>query len=68
MSTGDLARFGDLVIGDVALRDELLSTTDHDRFVALVVRRAGEAGLNVAAIDVEEGLWARRSAWRRRWI
>lgn len=68
MSKGDLARFGDLVIGDLELRDDLLSTTDHHRFVALVVRRAGEAGFDVTAIDVEDGLRARRSAWRGRWI
>ena len=68
MPAWDLARFGELVIDDVELRDELLSTTDHDRFVALVVRRAGEAGLDVAAIDVEEGLRVRRSVWRGRGI
>ena len=68
MSTGDLGRFGELVIAHVELRDELLSTTDHDDFVVLVVRRAGEAGLEVGAIDVEEGLRARRSAWRGRGI
>ena len=66
MSTRDLDEFGEHVVGDVELTRELLSTTDHDRFVALVVQRAGEAGFQVDAIDVEEGLRTRRSAWRRR--
>jgi hypothetical protein len=63
-----LADFGELVIGDAELRHELLSAGDHDRFVALVVRRARDAGFDVGPDDVEQGLRARRRAWGRGWI
>ena len=68
MSEEALARFGQLVIVDARLRGELLSTTDPDRFVVLVVGRAREAGLDVGADDVEEGLRASRRAWWERWL
>ncbi|HUR23843.1 MAG TPA: Nif11-like leader peptide family natural product precursor [Acidimicrobiales bacterium] len=68
MSAEALIRFGELVIVDAELRHELLSTTDQDRFVALVVRRAREAGWDVDADDVQAGLRARRTTWWERWI
>lgn len=68
VSAEALIHFGELVIVDAELRHELLSTTDPDRFVAVVVRRAREAGWDVGADDVLEGLRARRTAWWERWI
>jgi hypothetical protein len=68
VSAEALGRFGQLVVVDPRLRHELVSVTDHDEFVAVVVARAREAGLDVSADDVEEGLRARRVAWREQWI
>lgn len=68
MTTEGLAAFADLVIGDAALRHELLGTDGREQFVNLVVQLAEAAGLEVEPHDVEEGLRARRRAWQERWM
>ena len=67
MSAAGLAAFGELVVADATLRQELLAAAGRERFVALVVDRARAAGCAVEPGDVEEGLRARRRAWPERW-
>jgi hypothetical protein len=56
------------VVVDPALLRELLAADGRDGFVALVVRRAVDAGWAVTADDVEDALRARRQEWRSRWL
>ena len=68
MSAEALAAFAQVVVADVELQRELVATGDHHAFVALVVRRAGEAGCDVSPADVEQELRDSRRAWLARWI
>lgn len=68
MSAEALAEFGRLVVVDRALQAQLLDARDRDRFVALVVKLSRDAGWDVTAGDVEDGLRASLRGWRARWI
>lgn len=64
----NLERFGQLVLADRKLHDELRATADEQTFVALAVRLGAERGCDFTAAVVEAALRERRRAWLERWL
>jgi hypothetical protein len=61
-------RFRLLVFDDESLQRELSELSEHDLFVAQVVKLARDRGLSVHEADVEEALSDARREWLERWI
>ena len=64
----NLERFGELVLADRELHDQLRATADEKAFVALAIRLGAERGFDFTAVDVEAALRERRRAWVERWL
>ena len=64
----NLERFGQLVLAERELHDQLRATTDEKAFVALAVRLAAERGFEFTAAVVETALREHRRAWLERWL
>ena len=63
----NLERFGDLVLSDPKLHDQLRAARPED-FAALAVRLGAERGCVFNATVVAEALRERRRAWLERWL
>ena len=64
----NLERFGQLVLAERELHDQLRTATDEKAFVALAVRVAAERGFDFTAVVVETALREQRRAWLERWL
>jgi len=64
----NLERFGDLVLADRELHDQLRAAADEAAFVALAVRLGSERGCLFTARVVREALEEKRRAWLERWL
>jgi len=64
----NLERFGELVLADPALHDQLRAAASQEAFIALTIRLGAEIGCRFSAPAVESALRARRRAWVERWI
>ena len=64
----NLERFGELVLADRALHEQLRATRDVETFAALAVQLGAERGCVFTAEVVRKALSERRRAWLERWI
>ncbi|HMG04740.1 MAG TPA: Nif11-like leader peptide family natural product precursor [Chthoniobacterales bacterium] len=63
----NLERFGDLVLADPKLHDQLRAATPED-FAALAVRLGAERACYFSAPVVVDALLEQRRAWLERWF
>lgn len=68
MSQNDLERFRQLVDGDPALQEALLSVSDHEAFLDLVIKLGHKRECMLSAEDVQSALIAGRRSWLERLI
>jgi len=64
----NLERFGELVLADTELHDQLRATANEAAFVALAVRLGAERGCHFTASVVEGVVSEQRRAWLERWL
>jgi hypothetical protein len=64
----NLERFGQLVLADRKLHDQLRAAPDEKAFVALAVQLGAERGCDFTAAAVEAALREHRRAWLERWL
>lgn len=64
----NLERFGELVLADRELHDQLRAASDEAAFVSLVVRFGEERGCVFTAATVQAALNQKRRAWLERWV
>jgi hypothetical protein len=64
----NLERFGELVLADRALHDQLRATSDETAFVALAIRLGSERGCDFTAPVVQAAIAGKRRAWLERWV
>jgi hypothetical protein len=64
----NLERFGELVLADRALHDQLRATANEAAFVALAVRLGAERGCDFTAPVVQAAVNEKRRAWLERWL
>jgi hypothetical protein len=57
-----------IVVDDPLLRDRLLSSGDHERFIAELVAVAAGCGIDLPAGDVAEALLAARREHQELWV
>jgi hypothetical protein len=63
-----LDRFGELVLADRALHEQLRATPNEAAFIELVVRLAAERGCEFAAEVLQAAILQKRRAWLERWL
>ncbi|HWD94752.1 MAG TPA: hypothetical protein VG938_20655 [Verrucomicrobiae bacterium] len=64
----NLERFGQLVLADRELLDQLRATPDAKTFASLAVRLGAARGCDFTAVVVEAVLNEQRRAWLERWL
>lgn len=64
----NLERFGELVLSDRALHDQLRAAANESAFVALAVQLGAERGCDFSASVVEAAVREQRRAWLERWL
>lgn len=64
----DLERFGELVLADRALHDQLRAAPDESAFIALAIRLAAERGCELSARELQAAIHQKRRAWLERWL
>ena len=64
----NLERFGELVLADRALHEQLRASRDVETFAALAVKLGSECGCVFTAEVVRNALNERRRAWLERWV
>jgi len=64
----NLDRFGELVLADRALHDQLRAAENADSFIALAVKIGAKHGCSFTAATVQADLNEKRRAWLERWI
>jgi hypothetical protein len=64
----NLERFGEAVLADRRLHEQLRSKRDAGAFAALAVQLGEERGFVFTAEVVESALRERRRAWLEKWI
>lgn len=68
MSQETFEQFRRSALQDLALQEQLRSTTDTPKFVELVVRLGEARGYRFTVEDVQAAMAASRRAWFERWI
>lgn len=63
-----LERFGELVLANRELHEQLRATADQATFVAFAVRLGAEHGCDFSAQVVLDTLNEKRRAWLERWL
>jgi Nif11 domain len=63
-----LERFGELVLADRALQEQLRATPNEPAFIELVVRLAAERGCELTAPTLQAAIIQKRRAWLERWL
>jgi hypothetical protein len=64
----NLERFGESVLADPELHDQLRAAADEKTFVALAVRLGAERGFVFTTAVVETAIREQRRAWLERWL
>jgi hypothetical protein len=64
----NLKQFGELVLADRALHDQLRATENVFAFAELAVRLGAEHGLVFAESTVQAAVQEKRREWLERWI
>ena len=64
----NLERFGELVLADRDLHDQLRTVSGMENFLSLIVRLGSERGYQFSPAVVESALREQRRVWRERWI
>ena len=64
----NLKRFGELVLADRRLLDELRAVQDVPTFAALTVRLGAVHGLVFTEATVQDALGNKRREWLERWL
>ncbi len=64
----NLERFGEFVLADPALHQQLRATGDVETFAALAVQLGAKRGCVFTAEVVRNALNERRRAWLERWV
>ena len=64
----NLARFGELVLAEPALHDQLRATENLIDFSALAVQLGEERGCIFTAPVVQQAVNEKRRAWLERWL
>jgi len=64
----NLGRFGELVLANRELHDQLRATANEADFVALAVQLGAEHGCEFAATVVQAAINEKRRAWLERWL
>jgi hypothetical protein len=64
----NLERFGELVLADHELHDQLRAAVNQEAFVALAVQLGAERGCELTAPVVQAGISEMRRAWLERWL
>jgi hypothetical protein len=64
----NLERFGEFVLADHALHQQLRAASGLEAFVALAVQLGAERGCAFTADVVRNAVNERRRAWLERWI
>jgi len=64
----NLEQFGEVVLADRILHDQLRAVAADSEFVALTVRLGAERGFQFTARAVHEALKEKRRAWLERWL
>jgi hypothetical protein len=63
-----LERFGELVLADRALHEQLRATPNEPAFIELAVRLAAERGCELTAPALQAAIIQKRRAWLERWL
>jgi hypothetical protein len=64
----NLERFGELVLANRELHDQLRAAADQEAFVALAVQLGAAHGCEFAATVVQAAINEKRRAWLERWL
>ena len=64
----NLERFGELVLADHELHDQLRGAVDETAFVALAIRLGAERGCDFTSSVVRDVLHEKRRDWLERWL
>jgi hypothetical protein len=64
----NLAHFGDLVLADRDLHDQLRAAENVESFITLAVRLGAERGCHFSAATVQSAVEEKRRAWLERWL
>jgi len=64
----NLERFGELVLADRSLHDQLRATAGAESFASLAVQLGAARGCVFTPDTVRDALREHRRAWRERWI
>ncbi|MCX6923814.1 MAG: Nif11 family protein [Verrucomicrobia bacterium] len=63
-----LERFGEMVLADRALHDQLRATVNEPAFIQLAVRLAAERGCELTALELQAAIIQERRSWLERWL
>jgi hypothetical protein len=63
-----LERFGEMVLADRALHDQLRATATETAFIQLAVRLAAERGCELTATALQAAINQKRQGWLERWL
>lgn len=64
----NLERFGELVLEDRELHDQLRAAENVESFIALAVRLGAKRGCDFTATVVQATVNEKRRAWLERWL
>jgi hypothetical protein len=64
----NLERFGELVLADAALHDQLRAAANEQAFIDLAIRLAAERGCELSAPTLQNAINQKRRAWLERWL
>jgi hypothetical protein len=64
----NLERFGELVLADKALHDQLRAAPNEPAFIELAIRLAAERGCELTASTLQTAINHKRRAWLERWL
>jgi hypothetical protein len=64
----NLERFGELVLADSALHEQLRAASDESAFIEHAIRLADERGCELTASALQTAIREKRRAWLERWL
>jgi len=64
----NLERFGELVLADRSLLDQLRAASNEPAFIQLAIRLAAERGLDLTASALQAAINQKRRSWLERWL
>jgi len=64
----NLERFGELVLADSVLHEQLRAAVGEAAFIELAIRLAAERGCELTASALQTAINQKRRAWLERWL